>query len=145
MDLPSTKEQPAQPKIEIPSRPSPAVPREIPAKVTEPLLSTVSFAPDSPSKQTFIVTRNGELMDVTESQLAPEERQAIFPPPEKLQDQVSPLSLDQLKKINPNYDYGQGFTQAEIDRATAWAKANQIDPRELSPAQIFLANQQKVV
>lgn len=46
--------------------------------------------------------------------------------------------FDELRTANPDYDY-KGITDDMVTRGVEWAKSKGLDPRSLSPAQIFLS------
>lgn len=92
-------------------------------------------------KQNFLVTRNGELVEVAMEDLTQEEKASLgLQAEEKQTDDLKPdeITLERLMQENPIYDY-TNITPEMVDIAVEWAISKGISPFELGPAQIILA------
>jgi hypothetical protein len=94
--------------------------------------------------QRYIVTRNGQMVEVTFDQMTQEEKSVFDDSPELVQFDQDPLMnpsgfFDYLKVKNPNYKYDDLTSPEMIRKAVEWAQEKGFDPSELSPAQILLS------
>jgi len=135
-ETPSPVARPPQPEI------SPQIQKQTPPE--SEIGKRLDLEPATPEEPTYVIQRGEEFVTVTHAQMTPEERRALEAASRETPSSQSPEKstsfLDDLKRRNPNYDYdGTGITPGMADQAARWANENGIDPYELGPSQIILA------